>query len=126
MRVKFALLSLLFVTPAASAQEVVRRFQGSYTGSEQSVIAAPGVGKKLCLRSLVLTAEDAATDWRLLSKVGVAAGVAQLPNVDFTANSGAVLPTDEACWLILPENAALVVTTNNPIDAFGTYKILPK
>lgn len=188
--ITLALLSVFLWSLTASAQESVRRFQGNYNGTDQVVLASPGLGKKLCLRSAILTTEDTSTDWRFLSKNGslfitptptntptvtrtptatatataTATGTPPTatptptgtpatatptvtptatatstptatptptsaplsPNEDFSSNSGAVLPVDESCWFMLPENTALVLTSNNPVDAFGTYKILPK
>jgi hypothetical protein len=123
---KLAVLSLFLWTFSAFSQDIgIRYFQGNYNGTDQSIIATPGLGKRLCVRSLVLSTEDTNTDWRFLSKP-TGASTAFIPNIDYPSNSGIVLPPDNTCWFILPENTAWVVTTNNPVDIFGTYKIVPK
>lgn len=122
----FVILSVvLSVLPALAQESGVRYFQGNFNGTDQPILAAPGLGKRLCVRSMYLSTEDANTDWRFASKPA-GASTPFIPNIDYLGNSGAVLPPDNACWFLLPENTGWVVTSNGPVDVFGTYKIAPK
>lgn len=191
----FLTLSLGFLAQPVFAQTIgeIRRFQGTYDGVDQVVIPAPGVGKRLCIRSFVLSTEDAATDWQPFARPGdfyytptptrtptatftptitntptatptatntpgagtptatptntptetptptntptatntatptnTPTAIAYGPMQDYAANSGMVAPVDEYCWLLLAENQAFLLTTTDAVDAWGTYKILPK
>ncbi len=128
MKLRFIILSLLLCSTSAFAETVqagVRQFQGTYNGSNQSIVATPGLGFRLCIRSFVLTTEDTAADWQFFGRTG-ATNTAVTPNADYSANSGVITPIDDSCWFVIPENQAWVVTTNNPVDIFGTYKIITK
>ena len=61
----------VWATSARAQVDVVRTFEGTYNGLDQEVVAAPGMGKRLCLRSLALSVEDSATDWQFKQKLGV-------------------------------------------------------
>lgn len=102
---------------------MARRINGTFTGANQSVVAAPGAGKKIVIRSLYIGVEDANTDAQFHSRTGTT-NTAVGPNLDYLANAGAVLPPDEVGWFETLPNQALVITSNGNVDLLGTYKIV--
>lgn len=109
-------------TPSSSS---LIRINGTYNGTDQSVLAAPGAGKKYILRSLILGTEASDTSWSLGSKVGTDATVAQSPSFDYLSNAGLVANDNKLGWLETEENAALVITSDGDVDLLGVAQIVP-
>lgn len=98
---------------------------GSYNGTDQEVLPAPGAGFKYKIRSLTVNTEDSETDWSLGSKVGVAATVYKTPNFDYLDKAGLVLSDNLLGWFSTDENGALVSTSNQQVDLLGVAEKVP-
>lgn len=103
------------------ANGVLGRINGTFNGANQTVVAAPGAGKKIVVRSLVISVEDSPTDVQFNSRTGTT-NTSVGPTWDIAANATAVLPVDEEGWFEALTNQALVVTSNGPVDIIGTYR----
>lgn len=93
--------------------------------TNEVVIAAPGAGKKLRVRSLYAQVQDANTDVQFFSRTGGGVNTAVGPNFDYLNNAGVVLPLNEDGWFECADNCSLVVTTTGgAVDLLGTYEIV--
>ena len=93
--------------------------------TNQSILAAPGVGKAYRVRSLSIIAQDANTDVIFNSRSVGNVNTAISPTWDFLNNGGVVLPLNQDGWFQTLENEALVVTTTGgAADLIGTYEII--
>jgi hypothetical protein len=104
-------------------QGVLGRIKGTYNGSNQSVVAAPGAGKKIVVKALVISVEDAGTDVQFNSRTGTTNTLVG-PNLDFAANNLAVLPYTSDGWFETLANQALVITSTGNTDLLGTYRVV--
>ena len=95
----------------------ISRINGNYNGSNQTVLAAPGVGYKWVIRSLYIGVEDTNTDVRFGS--ADSSSDPQSPNFDYVSNGGAMASDNPLGWMETDENEAFVVTSNNPVDLLG-------
>lgn len=107
-----------------TAQLTIGRINGTYNGANQTVVASPGLGKKLVIRSLYAQVEDSATDVAFNSRTAGGVNTALMANMDFSANSGMVLNTNVDGWFETKDNESLVVTSNAAVDMIGTYAVV--
>jgi hypothetical protein len=127
----FKLVALLYLRDMAAAAgvatipgETFGRINMTTTGiANEAVVAAPGAGKKIVVRSLFGNAGDANADVQFHSRTG-STNVNITPNFDLLNNGGFVMPSNNDGWFETLENQALVVTSNAAIDLIGTYKIV--
>lgn len=90
--------------------------------TNQSVIAAPGAGKILVVRSLYIGTEDTNVDVQFFSRTGGGVNTLVSPNMDYLANAGAVLPANPDGWIVtLPNESLVVTTTGGAADLLGSY-----
>lgn len=105
---------------------LVTRINGTYTGTNQQVLAAPGAGFKIVVRSLYVQTEDVNTDVQFNSRTIGGVNTAVGPNFDFLSNAGAVLPVNGDGWFVCGDNCSLVVTTTGgAVDLLGSARIVP-
>lgn len=123
---KDTVLKILCGLLKTQSPTAITRINGTYTGTNQEVLAAPGAGFKIRVRSLYAQTEDANTDVQLNSRTGGGVNTAVGPNLDFLSNAGAVLPVNADGWFECGDNCSLVVTTTGgAVDLLGTAIIVP-
>lgn len=102
----------------------VKRFKKTVSASTalSEVIAAPGAGFSILIRSLTLTVGGTATKTTLKS-----ASTELEPPKENDANGGYILPPDNEGWLVCADNEAFNLTTDTGSTTYinGTYMIAP-
>ncbi len=121
-----AILNILCsaLTAEIPDESSIARIAGTYTGSNQVVLAAPGAGKIYVVRLLRATTEDTNTDFQFFSRTAGGVNTAIGPNSDYIANAGDVLPDSKLGWFATKPNESLVVTTSGgAVDLLGAAEI---